>query len=96
MTRNDNTTKGTKMIKATKVRDSEWKYRGGFIEHLGKKTGMRSASWRWACCGAGGFCGTKDDAKKAIDGMLREAQAILESEAMLCPGPNICLAGIGE
>jgi len=82
------------MTKATKIRDREWSYRGGFIEHLGRRTGMRSASWRWAVCGAGGWCASKDDAKKQIDSVLRQAQAILESEATLCPGPSVCRHGI--
>jgi hypothetical protein len=83
------------MIKATKIRDSEWSYRGGKIEHLGRRTGMRAASWRWAWCGASGLCASKDDAKKAIDFMLREAQRILQSEqAAQCEDQHLCRHGI--
>jgi len=82
------------MSTATKTKDREWAYRGGFIEHLGRRAGMRSASWRWACCGAGGWCASKNDAKKAIDAMLREALAILESEGAVCPDQHLCRHGI--
>ena len=84
------------MSKATKIGDHEWAYRGGFIEHLGRRAGMRSASWRWACCGAGGVCRSKDDAKTAIDAMLRQAQSILESEAAICPEQHLCRHGIDD
>jgi hypothetical protein len=83
------------MGKATKIRDSEWLYRGGKVEHLGRRTGMRAASWRWAWCGASGLCASKDDCKKAIDFMLREAQRILQSEqGDQCPDQHLCRHGI--
>jgi hypothetical protein len=82
------------MSKATKIRDREWSYRGGLIEHLGRRTGMRSASWRWAWCGAAGYAGTKADAASEIDRILRHAQAVLESEDTLCVGPSVCRHGI--
>ena len=69
-------------MKATKISEKQWGYRGGLIEFYGKGSygSPKGTSWRWDCCGVGGFAATKRDAKVKIDHLLLQAAAILQSE----------------
>jgi len=57
-----------------------WGYRGGYIERMPRRPGIRG-NWRWMCCGAAGFAISKADARLRIDTLLAEAGRILAAEA---------------
>jgi hypothetical protein len=73
------------MHKATKIKSPVgsqqcWDYRGGYIEHLPRRSGERRNNWYWQVCGARGWVDNKSEAKAAIDRLLRLAQEILDAE----------------
>lgn len=67
------------MAKATKVSDGEWEYRRGYIVYL-PVPDRYIGNWAWNVCGACGRAFGRKEAKEAIDSVLRQAKAILDSE----------------
>jgi hypothetical protein len=82
------------MSKATKTGANTWRYCGFTINRCTHSRTFLATRPDGTCCGAGGVCRSKDDAKTAIDAMLRQAQSILESEAAICPDWHLCRHGI--
>ena len=85
-------------MKAKKINEKQWSYRHGLIEFYGRGDfgAHRRTSWRWDCCGVGGFAATKKEAKEKIDRLLRQAHSILESEGAICPDQHLCRHGIND
>lgn len=85
-------------MNAAKIKDNQWSYRHGLIEFYGRGAygSPRGTSWRWDCCGVGGFVATKKEAKEKIDRLLSQAHAILESEGAVCSEQHLCRHGIND